>query len=211
MLTKLAERFISTKNGRTQATTFFPDNPACMAAMIRIAARYPGTMVVSGEAIAGSLSKSFSKEVIRISLVAMALIVAATFLLMRNVRAALIALVPPVTAVVWLLAIMACFGATLNVATLIAGIVVFGLSVDYSFVMMHSYRHSMSGVTRFAVHLSAITTVVGTAVLLFARHPALFSMGVTLTIGVTAGYIAAVFVVPAMCELWMRPAGEGQE
>jgi uncharacterized protein len=90
-----------------------------------------------------------------------------------------------------------------------AGIVVFGLSIDYSFVMMHSYRHRLSGVTRLAVHLSAITTVVGTAALLFAQHPALFTIGVTLTIGVTAGYIAAMLVIPALCDLFLPDGGRG--
>jgi len=48
-----------------------------------------------------------------------------------------------------------------------------------------------------AVSLSAATTFVGAGVLLFAEHPALFSIGITLVIGVLAGYLSSVFVIPA--------------
>ena len=54
-----------------------------------------------------------------------------------------------------------------------------------------------------AVWVSALTTIVGAFSLLFARHPALFSIGLTLTMGLMAGYLAAQFAVPALYRMWM--------
>jgi predicted RND superfamily exporter protein len=74
--------------------------------------------------------------------------------------------------------------------------------------MMHSYRHRLSEGTKTSVHVSALTTVIGTAALLLAWHPVLFSMGLTLTIGILAGYVTAMWVVPALYALWVDPRRE---
>jgi predicted RND superfamily exporter protein len=52
-----------------------------------------------------------------------------------------------------------------------------------------------------AVTISAVTTLIGAGVLLFARHPALFSIGLTLVIGVAAGYISSIAVIPSFQRL----------
>ena len=63
-----------------------------------------------------------------------------------------------------------------------------------------------------AVTLSALTTLVGAGVLLFARHPVLLSIGRTLVAGVLAGYITAMIGVPALCRLLLGSAeGKGRE
>jgi predicted exporter len=60
--------------------------------------------------------------------------------------------------------------------------------------------------TRTAVTLSAVTTLIGTGALLLARHPVLFSIGVTMTTGVFGGYVSSMLVVPS---LYRRLMGKG--
>lgn len=199
---RLREQFVQKKSDGYRLFSFFPDSQAAVAALTPVAAKHAGAMVVSPRTLAHELSVSYSREIIKVSLVAVVLIVVVAFLLLRNVRLTFIALVPALTAVVWLLAVMAMLGYALNIANLIAGVVVFGLSLDYGFIMMHRYPQRLDPGTRTSVHMSAITTIIGTAVLLFAQHPALFSIGFTLTVGVLAGYVAAMFVVPALYHLW---------
>jgi len=50
-----------------------------------------------------------------------------------------------------------------------------------------------------SMHLSSITTLIGTSSLLLAHHPALFMVGVSLTSGLLVGYLTAFFVVPGIC------------
>jgi uncharacterized protein len=49
-----------------------------------------------------------------------------------------------------------------------------------------------------SVLLSCLTTLAGAGAMLFALHPALFLAGVSLTSGLVAAYVTALFVIPAM-------------
>jgi predicted exporter len=200
-LARLKDQFVHRSGTNWQVVSFFPDTHEFADAIQKAASRHPGALAVSPKALGRELSRTYSAEIIRVTVVAVILIVLVTFLLVRNARITLISLVPPATALVWLLGIMALCGLQLNIANLVAGTVVFGLSLDYGFIIMHSYRHRLISDSKTSVHISALTTIVGTTVLLFARHPALFSMGFTLSIGILSGYAAAMLVVPALYTL----------
>jgi predicted exporter len=68
-------------------------------------------------------------------------------------------------------------------SNLIAGILVFGLCIDYGICMAYAQRRGMRRDMFRAVTLSALTTALGAAVLLIADHPAFLSIGVTLFSG----------------------------
>jgi len=87
---------------------------------------------------------------------------------------------------------------------MIAGIIVLGLCIDYGICTVYAHRRGMRRDMSHAMTLSALTTVLGAAVLLLARHPAFFSIGVMLVSGITAGYIYAWLVLPALQTLWPR-------
>jgi len=211
VLARLKEQFLRKQEHGWQALSFYPDTPASRSVLKPIVAHDRRLFLVSPKALANELSGAYGREILKISTVAVGIILLVTFAMVRNVRITLISLVPSATAAVALLAILAVGGWSLNMANLIAGISVFGLSLDYGFVMMHGYRHRLAAETQTSVHVSAITTVIGTAALLFARHPALFSIGFTLTIGILVGYAAAMWVVPALYALLVRkPAAVAQ-
>lgn len=44
----------------------------------------------------------------------------------------------------------------------------------------------------------AVTALIGTGALLFARHPVLFAIGVTMATGVLARYVSSMLVVPSL-------------
>ncbi len=203
VLRPLWQRLVRRRAEQVHVVSYFPDDEARLAAVEAAAAGLGGTQVVSARAIAGALSDTFSTEIRQLTLVALACILLVTALLVRNLPLVLIVLIPPVSAVAGLFAAMAGFGLSINVANLMAGIVVFGLSMDYSYTMMHGIQHEQAATSLLVVHISALTTIVGTAVLLLARHPALFSIGLTLTIGTLCGYLGAVTVVPAALRLWL--------
>ncbi len=207
LLTRLRGQFLQQKGGGWQCLSFYPDTPAMQALVKARDGNGHRVFMVSPQAVAGDLSRIYASEILRISTVAVTIILLVTFALVRNVRVVAISLIPSLTAVVALLAAMAVSGRMVNMANVFAGIVVFGLSLDYGFIMMHSYRHRLTDSARVSVHVSAITTVIGTAALLFAHHPVLFSLGITLTIGILAGYVTAMWVVPALYSLWVEPRG----
>jgi predicted exporter len=116
------------------------------------------------------------------------------------------ALVPVITSILWLLGFIYMSDLTLNIANLFAGIVVMGLCIDYGIFMTYNYQHNLRKSAIIAISISAVTTLIGAGVLLFAKHPALFSSGITLFIGVLAGYISAIFVIPSLEKILLAPA-----
>jgi predicted exporter len=124
---------------------------------------------------------------------------------MGGARAAAMSLAPPLAGILAMAAVLPLAGRSLDIASLIAAILVLGLSIDYGIFMAHACREGDGGGTvPFAITLSAATTAIGAAVLLFARHPVLFSIGLSLSTGVLAGYVVAVVVTPAL-----QPAATG--
>jgi predicted exporter len=99
---------------------------------------------------------------------------------------------------------MALLGQPVNISNLIAGIIVLGLCIDYGICMVYAQRRGMRRDVFRAVTLSAVTTALGAGVLLLARHPAFFSIGVTLVSGVSAGYLCAWLALPALQTVWPR-------
>jgi predicted exporter len=200
VLTSLKERFVQSAAGRTQILSYFPDDPALVASLSAKLRERPGVFVVSRAAVGAALSSAFTGEMWRISLLAGILIVLTALIFLRSVWLTLIALAPAFTGVLGLLGGLALLNCPLNVANLISGIVVFGLCIDFGVHILHAWQHRESRATRMAITFAAVTTLIGAGVLLFARHPALYSIGLTLVIGVGLGYVAAMWVVPALCE-----------
>jgi predicted exporter len=65
-------------------------------------------------------------------------------------------------------------------------------------------RKDMNTGTIMAITLCTVTTLIGVGVLIFAKHPALSSVGITMVIGLGAGFFSSVMVVPKLCELTVK-------
>jgi predicted exporter len=83
-------------------------------------------------------------------------------------------------------------GMALTPFSLLAVTFVLGIGID-SAVFLHADKSSMP-----AILVAWLTTVLGTGVLLLANHPVIWSLGVMLSIGMTAAFIAALLVTPAL-------------
>jgi predicted exporter len=207
LFNRLRARFVQSSPEGYACYTFFPDAPPYLDAYARAAPRIgDAALLISRHALSTALSEAISRQIVRVTLIAVGLVVLGTFLFIRNIRLACVSLIPVLTAIVWLLAVMAGLGIRLNVANLIAGTVVSGMIVDYGVFVTHCCWHRLSTRTDIAITLSSATTAIGTGVLLFAQHPALYSIGLTLVIGVLSGYLSAMLVVPAFHAL-LKPEG----
>ena len=200
---QLQSRFVQQKNGLTQVFTFFPDTPEMVALIAPLVDQMSGVQMVSRRALSLSLKGDYTTEMSRIAAVAAVLMLTATFLMLKNVRMALIALAPASAGVLGMLAFMGLFHIDMNVVNLIAAILVIGLCIDYGIYYTHAYAHRLEVGTSEAIALSAGATMLDACALLFARHPALFSIGLTLVSGVLAGYLTALLAVPALCRVFL--------
>ena len=194
----LKERFVQSRPGRVQVVSLLPDDPALVSTLAVEFRDRPDVFLVSRSALTGVLSDAFLEDVVRTSVLAGMFIVLTAFLFLRTVRHTIVALAPALTGVIGLLGAMALLDRPLNLASLISGIVVFGLCIDFGVHVLHACQHNLRRTARTAVTLAATTTLMGAGVLLFARHPALYSVGLTLVVGVGVGYVAAMELVPAL-------------
>ncbi len=204
MLVNLKDRFVQKPNDRYQTVSFFPDKPLLVESLNRVLGTRQDASVISRTASGEILSKAFTGEIAKTSFLAGLMIILMSWLFIRSLPLTLVALSPAFAAVVGLLAVMAVAGRPLSIANLISGIIVFGLSIDFGMHILHACRHPQGAHARVAVTFAAITTIMGGAALLFAHHPALYSVGLTLTIGVGLGYVAAMWMVPVLYEVMGR-------
>ncbi|MEK7197398.1 MAG: hypothetical protein AAB151_07020, partial [Nitrospirota bacterium] len=209
-LSRLKERFVQEKQDGYQILSFFPDKKEHADAMAALSARYPGTFLVSGKAMSKSISDFTAKELKFLVPLAFMLNVGITFWFFKNVKETLIALVPLVTGIVWLMGLMSLLNLPLNVVNILAAIITCGVIVDYGIGMTYECQYDLKIGTVIAVSLSAVTTIIGAGVLLFAKHPALFSTAVAMVICLLAGYLSSITVVPALCSIFSKSKLQGQ-
>jgi predicted RND superfamily exporter protein len=109
-----------------------------------------------------------------------------------------------VSAIISITGIFSMLGIALNAAAVIASMMVVGLCIDYGVFMLYSFKHELNTGTVKAIWVSALTTLIGAFSLLFARHPVLFSVGLTLVAGLLGGYISSQTVIPALYRVFIN-------
>ncbi len=203
LLDRVKKRFLQRVKSGYYIMSFFPDKEILFKKVLEISSRFKNTFVVSRNNMAKSISVSVYREVIKLAQIAVVLVVLLTFILLKNIRLTILALLPVVTSVCTILGMMAILGFSLSAPALIATLVVIGLCIDYGVFMVYECKYSLEAKTLLAISLSAITTIIGGGVLLLAKHPVLFYVGVAMTIGILSGYLVAVFIIPSCYRLWI--------
>jgi uncharacterized protein len=201
---QLSQRFVQVGSNRVNQLSYFPDESHLVEKMMALKEQVPSLMLISREALTTSLARDYTAEFSRISVIALVVVLGISLLLLRNLKMTLVVLMPALAGVVGVMLLVTLVGARLNVMNLISGIIVIGLCIDYGIFYVHSHINGLQLGTRTAISLSAGTTLIGVGALLFARHPALFSVGLTLMGGISAGYLTSMFVVPALCNLMLK-------
>lgn len=181
---------------------FFADKPEFIN-QVRAAAK-PGETdfaVVSPEAFKQMLASDFTGRLLLALAAASIAVVLIVALFMRSLRLTVLALAPVVTTAIVLGGFLAVTGIPLNLIIAMAGIILTGLSIDYGIYAVQAFQDGPSSSIPFAMGMSAATTVFATAALLFSKHPILFHIGLTLTVGITVAYLTGYLVVPALLRL----------
>jgi len=197
----LFERYFQKTDGGYRLVSYFPDTEENVRSMNKVSSKYPGTYLVSAAVLSDTISEVVSVDLKLMTWIAAISMIVLTYLCFFNIRETLIALVPPLTGVIWLFGIMAMIGLTVNVANMVAGVLAIGLTSDYGIFMTYRSRGEVKAGTVLAITLCTVTTLIGAGVLIFASHPALSSVGITMVIGVGSGFLSSILVVPKLCDV----------
>ncbi len=138
---------------------------------------------------------------------AMGAITVILFLYFRSVRWTLLAMLPLLLGVLFMLYAMARYGISFNLANFMGLPLLLGIGMDYGIHVLHRaqeegrvnmFDHS----TGPATTLSAMTTVAGFGTLALGGHQGVASLGFILAAGVVGILLSALFVLPAVLRIW---------
>jgi len=130
-----------------------------------------------------------------LALVAMVIIVA-----MRRPAPIAAVLAPPLLALLWTFGTLGWIGLPLTPFSLLAAAFILGIGIDSAVFLADSDEAAFSPIIAVWV-----TTLVGVGSMAFSVHPVLRTIGVSLSLGMTAAFIAAILVTPAIMTL-LQPA-----
>lgn len=125
-----------------------------------------------------------------------------------RIELSLIAFLPMFLSWFWILGIMGIFDIKFNIVNIILATFIFGLGDDYTIFIMdgliheYTYRKKMLSSHKSAVTLSALTMFIGIGTLIFAKHPAMRSLGEITVIGM-GSVVLITYVIPPLLFRWL--------
>jgi uncharacterized protein len=177
--------------------TLVPDTPE-VAALFSKPADVPfAGRFVSSRRFNDTISRAMVENFVRYIVMASIVIIVFLFVVFRNLRRVLYAAIPVATGLVFMFGAMGWKGIEFNLFNIIATILVIGLSVDLGIFMVSRISDGNDHNTGMAVLLGGLTSLVGMGALTLAHHPALYSIGVSVLLGMCGAIPSALFVIPA--------------
>ena len=194
--------FIIQKNGATSLVTLLKVDPAHKQAVYDALENLPGTTVLDKQYAANRLVEVIKDEFNSIAWMTSLLVFFALLLSYGRIELALITFIPMAVSWIWILGIMGLFGIKFNIVNIILSTFIFGLGDDYSIFMMdgllQEYKTGKKTLSSFksSIFLSAITTILGLGVLIFAQHPSLKSIALISIIGIGTVVLISQVMIP---------------
>ncbi len=121
-----------------------------------------------------------------------------------RIELALLTFLPMVISWIWILGICSIFDIKFNFVNVMVTTFVFGLGDDFCIFMsdglLSKYKWGKNKIRSYqsAIILSVTTTVIGTGVLIFAKHPALQSIALLSVIGMVCIALVSILLQPIM-------------
>ena len=160
--------------------------------------------------VAADMVRLMQKEAPWMVLATLIIVTLLMWLNFRSVRWALLALVPLIVGVLWMMLLMEVFGLRLNFYNLVVLPAVLGIGNDAGVHIVHRYREEGRRSIRYVlrstgehVAMGSITTMIGFGGLLLSFHPGLESIGQLAVVGIGSTLIAAVVFLPALLQ-WLE-------
>lgn len=129
----------------------------------------------------------------------------------RSIPLAVIAFLPMSMSWYIVLGVMAILGLQFNLINIVISTFIFGIGVDYSIFVMEGLLVDVKGgdkkllmYHKTAIFLSAVVLIISISSLMFARHPALSSIGIATLIGMTSTILITYSLQPFLFRLLMK-------
>ena len=202
MHTSMLRNFVSDKHDRISVITILKADPTQKAAISNALKDQPGIVLLDRQYVTNSLVAEINNEFNNIAWMTSLLVFIALLLSYGRIELTLITFIPMLVSWVWILGIMGILGIKFNIVNIILSTFIFGLGDDYSIFIMdgllQQYKTNKKHLSSFksSIFLSAITTVLGLGILIFAKHPSLRSIAIISIVGIGCVVLTSQVLIP---------------
>ncbi len=130
-----------------------------------------------------------------------------------HIELALISFLPMAVSWLWILGLMSLLDIQFNVVNIILATFIFGQGDDYTIFITegcqyeYAYRRRMLSSYKQSIIVSALIMFIGIGALIFARHPALFSLAEVTVVGMSSVVLTACLLPPLVFR-WITHKGD---
>jgi 1-acyl-sn-glycerol-3-phosphate acyltransferase len=194
--------YLIEKHGKVSVVTLLKVDPAQKDIVYKALDNKPNITVLDKQYATNSLVTEINNEFNNIAWMTSLLVFIALFISYGRIELTLITFIPMLISWIWILGIMGIFGIKFNIVNIILSTFIFGLGDDYSIFIMdgllQQYKTGKKHLSSFksSIFLSAITTILGLGILIFAKHPSLKSIAVISIVGIGCVVLTSQVLIP---------------
>jgi len=209
--------FITEKPGHSTVVTLVQTTPQNKTAIYTAFKDNPDVTVVDKQYLTNKLVKVINSDFTKIAVMSSMLVLIVLWLTYGRIELTLVSFIPMFISWIWIIGLMGIFGIGFNIVNIIISALIFGLGDDYSLYIMdgllQEYKTGKKVLSSYktSIFLSAITTIVGLGVLVFAKHPALKSIAFISIIGISCVVIMSQILIPFLFNLLVKNRTEKKQ
>ncbi len=194
--------YITEKPGKTTIITLVKVTPQNRQQLYNAFNKNAATTVIDKQYLTGKFAEIINADFGSIALMSSILVFVVLLISYGRIELTLVSFIPMFISWVWILGIMGILGITFNIVNIIISALIFGLGDDYSLFIMdgllQEYKTGKKNLASYksSILLSAITTIAGLGVLIFAKHPALKSIAIIAIIGILCVVVIGQLLIP---------------
>ncbi len=202
--------YITEKPGKTTVVTLIKAFPQKKQEVYNAFENEPHVTVLDKQYLTTRMVEIINSDFTSIALMTSLLVFFVLLIMYGRIELTLVSFIPMFISWVWILGIMGMAGIQFNIINIIISALIFGLGDDYSLFIMdgllQEYKTGKKNLSSFksSIILSAITTIAGLGVLIFAKHPALRSIAFISIIGIFCVVIMSQILIPFLFSVLIK-------
>ncbi|MFA7230412.1 MAG: MMPL family transporter, partial [Victivallaceae bacterium] len=201
LLVAIQEKLLKRTGDKWTLTSFMSDTQENYAIIEKVQKQIPELRVISPRLLRYSIGAEVLDRLLWIGGASLLIVLLLSIFATGGVITGIVSLLPVAAAITVICGLSAAFKLPLTIPSCVAMIIITGLSIDYGIFMVFRCFKALPDDVMTAVTLSAMTTAAGASTLLFAAHPVMFKLGITLFAGIIVSYATAVTLIPALAVL----------
>ncbi|MEI9944626.1 MAG: 1-acyl-sn-glycerol-3-phosphate acyltransferase [Chitinophagaceae bacterium] len=194
--------YITEKPGKATVVTLVKVSPEQNQTVYKAFENEQNLTVLDKQYLTNKFVRIINDDFTSIALMTSLLVFFVLLIMYGRIELTLISFIPMFISWVWILGIMGMAGIQFNIINIIVSALIFGLGDDYSLFIMdgllQEYKTGKKNLSSFksSILLSAITTIAGLGVLIFAKHQALKSIAFISIVGIVCVVIMSQILIP---------------